>query len=200
MKKFTAILSLVLSAALLFALCACGSTWGKVKSAYEKEGYSELKISEKLRAAIEEKTDEKLEDSDATLHFMTKAKINDDDSDAEANEGPHAELGFDGTALVLAVEGLAGAAERVDPLRIAGLKHHEHDGGERGNAHGHDERKAYGAVGIIHGVARDGSEQIGDLGENIHGIHPFSLQNTGNSIPYRQEKNNLFYGVFVKIS
>lgn len=83
MKKFTAILSLVLSAALLFALCACGSTWGKVKSAYEKEGYSELKISEKLRAAIEEKTDEKLEDSDATLHFMTKAKINDDDSDAE---------------------------------------------------------------------------------------------------------------------
>ncbi len=83
MKKFVAFVSVLLSAVMLFALCACGSTWGKVKSAYEKEGYTELHISEKLRAAIEEKTGEKLEDSDATLHFMTKAKINDDDSDAE---------------------------------------------------------------------------------------------------------------------
>ena len=82
-KKLTVLLCTVLSAVLLFALCACGSTWGKIKSAYEKEGYTEIKVSEKLRAAIEEQTDEKLEESDATIHFMTKAKINDDDSDAE---------------------------------------------------------------------------------------------------------------------
>ena len=82
-KKLTVLLCTVLSAVLLFALCACGSTWGKIKSAYEKEGYTEIKVSEKLRAAIEEQTDEKLEESDATIHFVTKAKINDDDSDAE---------------------------------------------------------------------------------------------------------------------
>lgn len=82
-KKLTAILCTVLSAILLVALCACGSTWGKIKSAYEKQGYTEIKVSDAIREAIEKQTDEKLEESDATIHFMTKAKINDDDSDAE---------------------------------------------------------------------------------------------------------------------
>ena len=82
-KKFAAIVATLLATVMLFALCACGSTWGKIKSAYEKEDYTELKISEKLRDAIEKQAGEKLDEADATLHFMTKAKINSDDSDAE---------------------------------------------------------------------------------------------------------------------
>lgn len=82
-KKFAAIAATVLATVMLFALCACGSTWGKIKSAYQKEGYNEVKISEKLRSAIEERIEGKLDESDATLHFMTKAKINSDDNDLE---------------------------------------------------------------------------------------------------------------------
>ncbi len=82
-KKFAAIVATLLATVMLFALCACGSTWGKIKSAYEKEGYTELKISEKLHDAIEKQAGEKLDEADATLHFMTKAKISSDDSDAE---------------------------------------------------------------------------------------------------------------------
>ena len=82
-KLATVVTAFMLVCTMLVCLCACGSTWGKIKSAYEKEGYTEIKVSEKLRAAIEEQTDEKLEESDATIHFMTKAKINDDDSDTE---------------------------------------------------------------------------------------------------------------------
>lgn len=77
MKKFAALASLVLSAALLFALCACGSTWGKIKSAYEKKGYHEVELTDDVKDKLGLK-DEDVEEADATVHFLTTATLSKD--------------------------------------------------------------------------------------------------------------------------
>ncbi len=81
-KKLSVVFALALSAVMLFVLCACGSTWGKIKSAYEKEGYTEIELSEEIKEALH-LSDEDTEESDATVHFLTNAKVNDDDSTLE---------------------------------------------------------------------------------------------------------------------
>ncbi len=82
-KLFATVTSLVLVVAMLMGLCACGSTWGSIKSAYEKEGYHEVNLSDTIKQVIQQfyKLDEDdIEEPAATLHFMTKAEIGEDDN------------------------------------------------------------------------------------------------------------------------
>ena len=82
-KVFAVVTSLVLVVAMLMGLCACGSTWGSIKSAYEKEGYHELDVSDAIKETIEKVFNVKEEDMEepaAVLHFMTTAEVSEDDS------------------------------------------------------------------------------------------------------------------------
>lgn len=78
MKKKIGIIvtSLVLVATMLLGLCACGSTWGKIKSAYEKEGYKEVQLSDKIKEALNLEDD--TDGYNVTLHFMTTAKLSEE--------------------------------------------------------------------------------------------------------------------------
>lgn len=77
-KKFAVIVSaLTLVAIMLVGLCACGTTWGKIKSAYAKEGYHEIELTDKLKTAFGVK-DEDVKEADATVHFLTTAEISED--------------------------------------------------------------------------------------------------------------------------
>ena len=69
-KTFASAIALVLSAIMLFALCACGSAWGSIKSAYEKAGYHEVELTEATKNALH-LTDEQIEDADAAVHVLT---------------------------------------------------------------------------------------------------------------------------------
>ena len=66
--------AITLAAMLLLTLCACGgSTWGKIKSAYEKEGYHEVQLSDELKKALN--LDQIKEgDVKVTIHVMSNAK------------------------------------------------------------------------------------------------------------------------------
>ena len=79
MKKriVTIITSLALVAVLLATFCACGSTWGSIKGAYEKEGYYEITLSDKAKESLHI-SDEDIEEADATVHFLCTVKLSDD--------------------------------------------------------------------------------------------------------------------------
>ena len=62
--------------------------------------------------------------------------------DDQANGRPLLHFALHRLALVLAEEGLAGAAERVDPRRIARLEEHDDDGDERTHSHQCQQYKA----------------------------------------------------------
>lgn len=82
-KAITIVSALALVIVLLMGLCACGSTYGSIKSAYEKEGYQEFTLREETKDAIEQALgvkEEDLEESDATIHFLTTADIKEDDN------------------------------------------------------------------------------------------------------------------------
>lgn len=70
--------SLTLVVVLLATLCACGSTWSSIKSAYEKEGYKEFELTDTIKTAFG-LSDEQTEEADAEIHFMTTADIKEDD-------------------------------------------------------------------------------------------------------------------------
>ncbi len=76
-KIATIITSLTLVVVLLVTLCACGSTWGSIKSAYEKEGYHELTLSDKVKEKLG-LTDEQTKEADATVHFLCTATLSED--------------------------------------------------------------------------------------------------------------------------
>ena len=84
MKKKLAVVvtALALVAVMLIGLCACGSSWGKIKSAFERADYTEIELSQEIKEALH-LNDETTEEADATVHFLTNAKINDDDSALE---------------------------------------------------------------------------------------------------------------------
>ena len=66
----------------------------------------------------------------------------------KADDRPHLELRLNGATFVFTVKGLAGAAERVDALGVAGLKHDEDDRGKRGDRHKGDQRIVDGVIDI----------------------------------------------------
>ncbi len=71
-KKLGLIVSaMALIVVMLVSLCACGSTWGKIKSAYEKEGYEETD-AEATQTAIIEGIFGKDKESAFTVHVMKK--------------------------------------------------------------------------------------------------------------------------------
>ena len=72
-KIITIFTSLALVAVLLATLCACGSTWGSVKSAYEKDGYQEVEVSEEVKKMYENNEDFKAAADTATVHIMQKS-------------------------------------------------------------------------------------------------------------------------------
>lgn len=79
MKKKLAIVvsALALVVVMLVGLCACGSAWGKIKSAYEKAGYHEVELTDALKKAFGVK-DEDVKEADATVHFLTTAQLSED--------------------------------------------------------------------------------------------------------------------------
>ncbi len=79
MKKKLAVVvtALALVAVMLIGLCACGSSWGKIKSAFEKENFHEVELTEQLKKAFGVK-DEDVQEADATVHFLTTAEISED--------------------------------------------------------------------------------------------------------------------------
>ncbi len=75
-RKLLAIFtSLTLVAVLLTALCACGSTWGSIKGAYENEGYEEVEPSDEMKEFYENNEDFKAAADTATLHIMRKQTL-----------------------------------------------------------------------------------------------------------------------------
>ncbi len=84
-KSLATVVALVLSAVMLFALCACGSTWGAIKSAYEKEGYYEITLSDKAKEALNI-SDEDIKEADATVHFLCTVKLSEDPTVSELLE------------------------------------------------------------------------------------------------------------------
>ena len=82
-KLITIFTSLTLVVVLLATLCACGSTWGSIKSAYEKEGYYELTVSDTVREKLPSFMQELLDPesgakTDATIHTLCTVKLSDD--------------------------------------------------------------------------------------------------------------------------
>lgn len=71
-KLGVVVTAIALVAVMLFTLCACGSTWGKIKSAYEKESYTEIQLSDEVKALIENNEDFKAAQETATLHVLQK--------------------------------------------------------------------------------------------------------------------------------
>ena len=74
-RKFGLIVSaLALIVVMVATLAACGSTWGKIKKAYEKENYHEVEMSEDLKKTLHldemPKTEVKM-----TIHVMTTAEL-----------------------------------------------------------------------------------------------------------------------------
>ncbi len=74
-KIATIVTSLALVVVLLATLCACGSTWGSIKGAFEKEGYEEVDISEDLKKLYESNEDFKAAGDTATIHIMKKSLL-----------------------------------------------------------------------------------------------------------------------------
>ncbi len=82
-KKLSVVVTaLAIVAVLLVGLCACGSAWGKIKSAYENEGYHEIELTEALKKAFGVK-DEDVKEADATVHFLTTAQLSEDPTISE---------------------------------------------------------------------------------------------------------------------
>ncbi len=84
-KLVTIFTSLTLAAVLLATLCACGSTWGSIKGAYEKEGYHEVELSDEIKEALG-LTDDQTEEADATIHFLCTAELSEDPTVSELVE------------------------------------------------------------------------------------------------------------------
>lgn len=74
-KIFAVFTSLTLVVVLLMALCACGSTWGTVKSAFEKYEYEEIEPSDEAKALYENNEDFKAAVDTATIHVMKKGTL-----------------------------------------------------------------------------------------------------------------------------
>ena len=84
MKKKLAIVvtALALVVVMMATLCACGSTWGKIKSAYKSEGYNEVQLSDTLKTTLGIK-DEDMKDAKATIHVLSTAELPKDPSAAD---------------------------------------------------------------------------------------------------------------------
>lgn len=79
MKKKGLLLTCVLLAAMLLVVfCGC-SSYGGVKSAYEKEGYKEYELTADIKKAFGI-SEEDAKDAKAAIHFLTTADITDDDN------------------------------------------------------------------------------------------------------------------------
>lgn len=74
-KIVTVFTSLALVAVLLATLCACGSTWGSIKGAYEDGGYQEVEVSDELKKLYENNEDFKAAVDTATVHIMQKSLL-----------------------------------------------------------------------------------------------------------------------------
>ena len=76
MKKKLAIVvtALALVVVMMATLCACGSTWGKIKRAYTSEGYNELELSDKLKETLHI-SEEDMKDAKATIHVLSTAEL-----------------------------------------------------------------------------------------------------------------------------
>ena len=74
MKKrlATIVSALALVAVMLVGLCACGSTYGSIKSAYEKAGYAESEsVSDAQKEIVSTFLGEDAETA-VTIHVLTK--------------------------------------------------------------------------------------------------------------------------------
>lgn len=72
MKRFSKIMALLLVAVLAIGMAAC-SSYGKVKSAFEKAGYTEVEEMESATAAIKESLEKDADDALALeMHILSK--------------------------------------------------------------------------------------------------------------------------------
>ncbi len=69
---------IALAALMLVVFCGC-SSYGGIKSAYEKEGYKEYEITDVIKQAFGLK-DEDVKDDKAAIHFLSTADIGKDDN------------------------------------------------------------------------------------------------------------------------
>ena len=76
MKKKLGIVvtALALIVVMMATLCACGSTWGKIKRAYTSEGYHELQLSDELKETLHI-SDEDTKDVKVTIHVLSTAEL-----------------------------------------------------------------------------------------------------------------------------
>ena len=77
-KKSLLFTCILLTVSMLLVFCGC-SSYGGIKSAYEKEGYKEYEITDVIKEAFNLK-DEDIQDSKAAIHFLSTAEIGKDDN------------------------------------------------------------------------------------------------------------------------
>ena len=84
MKKKLAIVvtALALVVVMMATLCACGSTWGKIKKAYTSEGYHELELSDKIKETLNIDEND-MKDVKVTIHVLSTAELPKEPSAAD---------------------------------------------------------------------------------------------------------------------
>ena len=70
-KKVSLITCLMLAAVMLLVFCGC-SSFGGIKSAYEKEGYEEAEVSQEIKALYENSEEYKKISEVVKIHVMQK--------------------------------------------------------------------------------------------------------------------------------
>ena len=87
-RKLSFIVTAVaLAALMLFGLCACGSTWDKVKSAFENEGYAEqTEVTDALKSIVDKTVQAvfSADESSFTVHILVKKGNSDLENAANA--------------------------------------------------------------------------------------------------------------------
>ncbi|MBR3863898.1 MAG: hypothetical protein IKJ19_02125 [Clostridia bacterium] len=74
MKKLTKLTALLLIVVSLLTVAACSSSYGKLKKAFEAEGYAEVQEMESITASMKEKLEQEADDKIAIeFHVMQKA-------------------------------------------------------------------------------------------------------------------------------
>lgn len=74
MKKLTKLMALLLVVVSLIGITACSSSYGKIKKAFENEGYTVVEEMESLTDAMKENLEKEASDDMAIeVHIMTKA-------------------------------------------------------------------------------------------------------------------------------
>ena len=77
-KKGFLFACIALAVGMLLVFCGC-SSYGDIKSAYEKEGYKEYEITDVIKEAFK-LSDEDVKDAKAAIHFLSTADIGKDDN------------------------------------------------------------------------------------------------------------------------